>query len=283
MHDPPEVTKDCVACKKVTKFHLKKKRTKQPEMRCKGCCSKRVVFTRMFGGWPIRAYNELSDEQKIEVWNSGVGKEKLFTALHQQVTYARIKESKKITKNKWLPKKAWILQGYEETNIETWQKKFDDETKDYAYTKTLHIDMTADISRDTKAELINMKDSQGLRGKLSHYVSTPSPSKGKKRGRSKKSKKSKKSKRSGSSNSNSSKSSSSSNSNSSKTSRAPSPKAVTPRTKAKQEKEEKLERIREAKEKKKIDAAAEREAKKAEAAAEKKAKKDRMGYKSIMT
>ena len=178
MHDPPEVEKECVACKNVTKFIFKKKRTKQPELRCKGCISKRVVFTRMFNGWPCRPYEELSEDQKTALWNSGSGKQKLFAALHFQVTHARTKESKKIKERKWLPKKAWMIQGYEEENIETWEKKFDDETQDFAYTKTVLTDIEADISRDTKAELITLKDNQGLRGKLSHYA-TPSPSKGK--------------------------------------------------------------------------------------------------------
>ena len=281
MHDPPEVEKPCVACKRVTKFHLKKKSKKQPELRCDGCKSKRVVCTRMFGGWPIAAYNELSEAQKTEFWNAGVGKDNLFAALSVQVTNARVKESRNIKERRWLPKKSWVLLGYEEDNIETWPKQFDDETKDYTYTKTVQIDLTADITKDTKAELLSLKDNQGLRGKLSHYVS---PSKGRKRGRSKDKAKGKKPKkaRSASSNSNSSKSSGSSDSNSGSGS-APSTPPLTPKTKERQEREEKMRRIQDAKNQKKIDAAKARDVKKAAAIAEKKAKKDRMGYKSIMT
>ena len=62
--------------------------TKNFEYMCKPCKAKRVMFSRMFGSWPIQLYKDLSPELKREVWRGdGPGKDSLWASLVQNITH----------------------------------------------------------------------------------------------------------------------------------------------------------------------------------------------------
>jgi hypothetical protein len=108
---------------------------------CPGCASKRVMFIRMFGHWPIQPFKELSAELQVLVWQ---GDSNNKDALHQML-------QKKCT----------------ETMC---PKKWDLELKDWTFKKTVTTDRKSEIGKKVKEELFNLRATD-LRSKLSHYQS----------------------------------------------------------------------------------------------------------------
>ena len=280
MHDAPQVLKPCVTCLVDHEFELQEGKTypKGGEWMCKRCKAKRGVAGRIFGTWPIDCFKALSEDAKKEFWRASLDKDALVSNLIKKVSEQRINENSNSFVGKWLPKEVWVRKGYNGKAIEAGcEKKWDEELKIHTYKKNVEVDVKAEITRNVRDEIINLKN-KDFRAKLSHYASTPSPAK-----KNKKKRKHHKRPRSASSgksdkSSKSSKSSNSSKSNKSSKSSGSDSEATRKRKIAEAAKEEKKRKIIEAREKKKEDAAAAKKAKADKAAAEKQATQDSMGY-----
>jgi hypothetical protein len=275
MHDAPQVRKPCITCSVENEFTMEKGKVypKGGEWMCKRCKAKRGVGIRVFGKWPIDCFKELSDDAKVEFWKASLDKDALVSKLINQVSEQRIKEESNSFVGKWLPKEVWVRKGYNAKAIETGcEKKWDEELKGYTYKKNVEVDVRADITRNVKDEIINLKN-KDFRAKLSHYASTPSPAKKNK----KKKRKHHKRTRSGSSGK-SDKSSSSSNSSKSSKSRKSSPSSDSEATKKRKIADAKKQALIDAKEAKKEKAAAAKKEAADKKAAEKQALKDSLGY-----
>ena len=62
------------------------------ELICQKCLSKRVIFTRMFGHWPIQSFKELSAENQVLVWQGGNNKDALHHLLQKKIIEQKIDE-----------------------------------------------------------------------------------------------------------------------------------------------------------------------------------------------
>ena len=235
--------------------------TKNFEYMCKPCKAKRVMFSRMFGSWPIQLYKDLTPELKKEVWRAdGPTKDDLMSSLAQTITHQKIKEKEDATKGAWKPLGVWKTLGYDHEEIErNCKHKYDPEINGQVYQKHIESETTRDIGKDVKEELLNLRQ-PGVRSRLSHYASTPTPKKRRKH------RKPQRPISSGSEKSSSSKSSSSSD------------QSDSPETKKRKVLEAKKEAIKLAKEKKLEAAKAEREKKARETQMAKQAIKDPMRY-----
>ena len=277
MHDAPQVSKPCVTCRVELEWELLEGKTfpKGGSFQCNRCKAKRGVAYRVFGKWPIDCFKELSDDAQVEFWKSSLDKDSLVSNLIKHVSEQRINENINSFVGKWLPKDVWVRKGYNGKAIEAGcEKKWDEELKMNVYKKNVEVDVKAEITRNVRDEIINLKN-KDFRAKLSHYASTPSPAKKNKKKR--KHHKRPRSASSGKSDKSSKSSNSSKSSKSSKSSGSDS-EATKKRKIAAAAKEEKTRKILEAKEKKKADAAAAKKAKTDKEAAERQAVKDSMGY-----
>jgi len=247
--------------------------TKNFEYMCKPCKAKRVMFSRMFGSWPIQLYKDLTPELKKEVWRGdGPTKDSLMSSLAQNITHQKIREKEDATKGAWKPLGVWKTLGYDHEEIErNCKHKYDPEINGQVYQKHIESENTRDIAKDVKTELLTLRQT-GVRSRLSHYASTPTPKKRRRhrsaRAQSAPSAEPVRSISSGSKKSSSSKSSSSSSSK----------RSDSPETKKQKIVEAKKEAIKLAKEKKLEAAKAEREKKAREAQMAKQAVKDPMRY-----
>ena len=152
--------------------------TKNFEYMCKPCKAKRVMFSRMFGSWPIQLYKDLTPELKKEVWRAdGPTKDDLMSSLAQTITHQKIKEKEDATKGAWKPLGVWKTLGYDHEEIErNCKHKYDPEINGQVYQKHIESENTRDIAKDVKQELLNLRQ-PGVRSRLSHYASTPTPKK----------------------------------------------------------------------------------------------------------
>ena len=268
MHVPAQVltmsNKPCKTCELDMEWDQQMiAATKNFEYMCKPCKAKRVMFSRMFGSWPIQLYKDLTPELKKEVWRGdGPTKDSLMSSLAQNITHQKIREKEDATKGAWKPLGVWKTLGYDHEEIErNCKHKYDPEINGQVYQKHIESETTRDIGKDVKQELLNLRQ-PGVRSRLSHYASTPTP---------KKRRRHRKPVRSISSGSEKSSSSKSSSSSSSK-------RSDSPETKKQKIVEAKKEAIKLAKEKKLEAAKAEREKKAREAQMAKQAVKDPMRY-----
>lgn len=152
------------------------------EMICPKCVSKRVIFTRMFGHWPIQPFKELSAENQVLVWQGDSNnKDALHHMLQKTITAHAIDEEEHKDEGSYLPKSVYKTLGYNTENIETMcPKKWDLELKEWTFKKTVTTDRKSEIGKKVKEELFNLRATD-LRSKLSHYQS---PGKKRKRKRS---------------------------------------------------------------------------------------------------
>ena len=148
------------------------------EYMCKPCKAKRVMFIRMFGSWPIQLYKDLSPELKREVWRGdGPTKDSLMSSLAQNITHQKIREKEDATKGAWKPLGVWKTLGYDHEEIErNCKHKYDPEINGQVYQKHIESENTRDIAKDVKTELLTLRQT-GVRSRLSHYASTPTPKK----------------------------------------------------------------------------------------------------------
>jgi len=149
---------------------------------CPGCASKRVMFIRMFGHWPIQPFKELSAENQVLVWQGDSNnKDALHHMLQKTITAHAIDEEEHKDEGSYLPKSVYKTLGYNTENIETMcPKKWDLELKEWTFKKTVTTDRKSEIGKKVKEELFNLRATD-LRSKLSHYQS---PGKKRKRKRS---------------------------------------------------------------------------------------------------
>ena len=152
--------------------------TKNFEYMCKPCKAKRVMFSRMFGSWPIQLYKDLTPELKKEVWRVDSSlKDDLMSSLAQTITHQKIKEKEDATKGAWKPLGVWKTLGYDHEEIEkNCKHKYDPEINGQVYQKHIESENTRDIAKDVKTELLTLRQT-GVRSRLSHYASTPTPKK----------------------------------------------------------------------------------------------------------
>jgi hypothetical protein len=225
----------------------------------------------MFGSWPIQLYKDLTPELKKEVWRvDGLGKDDLMSSLAQTITHQKIKEKEDATKGAWKPLGVWKTLGYDHEDIErNCKHKYDPEINGQVYQKHIESETTRDIGKDVKQELLNLRQ-PGVRSRLSHYASTPTPKK-RRRHRSARAQSAPSAQPVRSISSGSKSSSKSSSSSSSKVSDSP-------ETKKQKTIEAKKEAIKLAKQKKLEAAKAEREKKVREQQEAKQAVKDPMRY-----
>jgi DNA-directed RNA polymerase subunit RPC12/RpoP len=157
------------------------------ELICPRCVSKRVIFTRMFGHWPIQSFKELSAENQVLVWQGGNNKDALHHLLQKKIIEQKIDEEELKDEGSYLPLSVYANLGYKTDTLETTcPKKWDLELKDWTYKKTVTTDRKSEIGKMCMEELLNLR-STDLRSKLSHYQS---PSKKKRSSKSKKRKRS---------------------------------------------------------------------------------------------
>jgi len=152
------------------------------EMICPKCVSKRVIFTRMFGHWPIQPFKELSAENQVLVWQGDSNnKDSLHHMLQKTITDHAIDEEEHKNEGSYLPLSVYSTLGYNTENLETMcPKKWDLELKEWTFKKTVTTDRKSEIGKRVKEELFNLRATD-LRSKLSHYQS---PGKKRKRKRS---------------------------------------------------------------------------------------------------
>ena len=141
------------------------------ELICQKCLSKRVIFTRMFGHWPIQSFKELSAENQVLVWQGGNNKDALHHLLQKKIIEQKIDEEELKDEGSYLPLSVYANLGYQTDTLETTcPKKWDLELKDWTYKKTVTTDRKSEIGKKCKEELMNLR-STDLRSKLSHYQS----------------------------------------------------------------------------------------------------------------
>jgi hypothetical protein len=152
---------------------------------CPGCASKRVMFIRMFGHWPIQPFKELSAELQVLVWQGDSNnKDALHQMLQKKCTDQAIDEEEHKDEGSYLPKSVYKTLGYNTENIETMcPKKWDLELKEWTFKKTVTTDRKSEIGKKVKEELYNLRATD-LRSKLSHYQSPGKKRKRKARARS---------------------------------------------------------------------------------------------------
>ena len=183
MHVPAQVLtmckKPCKTCELDIEWDEQRiAATKNFEYMCKPCKAKRVMFSRMFGSWPIQLYKDLTPELKKEVWRVDSSlKDDLMSSLAQTITHQKIKEKEDATKGAWKPLGVWKTLGYDHEEIErNCKHKYDPEINGQVYQKHIESETTRDIGKDVKQELLNLRQ-PGVRSRLSHYASTPTPKK----------------------------------------------------------------------------------------------------------
>jgi hypothetical protein len=138
---------------------------------CPSCCSKRTIFIRMFGHWPIDSFKELSEENQTLVWQGGNTKQQLQNLLANTMTKQRIDEEETKDEGSYMPLSCYAALGYKTDIMETTcPKKWDLELKEWTYKKTVTTDRKSEIGKKCKEELLNLR-APGLRSKLSHYQS----------------------------------------------------------------------------------------------------------------
>ena len=155
------------------------------EMICPKCVSKRVIFTRMFGHWPIQPFKELSAENQVLVWQGDSNnKDALHHMLQKTITAHAIDEEEHKDEGSYLPSSVYKTLGYNTENLETMcPKKWDLELKEWTFKKTVTTDRKSEIGKRVKEELFNLRATD-LRSKLSHYQSPGKKRKRKSRARS---------------------------------------------------------------------------------------------------
>ena len=183
MHVPAQVltmsNKPCKTCELDMEWDQQMiAATKNFEYMCKPCKAKRVMFSRMFGSWPIQLYKDLTPELKKEVWRVDSSlKDDLMSSLAQTITHQKIKEKEDATKGAWKPLGVWKTLGYDHEEIErNCKHKYDPEINGQVYQKHIESENTRDIAKDVKTELLTLRQT-GVRSRLSHYASTPTPKK----------------------------------------------------------------------------------------------------------
>ena len=151
---------------------------------CPGCASKRVMFIRMFGHWPIQPFKELSAENQVLVWQGGNNKDALHHLLQKKIIEQKIDEEELKDEGSYLPLSVYANLGYKTDTLETTcPKKWDLELKEWTFKKTVTTDRKSEIGKRVKEELLNLRATD-LRSKLSHYQSPGKKRKRKARARS---------------------------------------------------------------------------------------------------
>ena len=144
---------------------------KYKEPICNKCLSKRVLFIRMFGNWPIEPFTALSVESQIAVWQADNTKVALNNALVNAVSKQRINEELSNEAGSYLPVSVYQTLGYKTDSLETTcPKKWDVELKEWTYKKTVTTESKTEIIKKVTEDINNLR-AKDLRSKLSHYAS----------------------------------------------------------------------------------------------------------------
>ena len=161
----------CSKCKLEFLYSERAERKKYKEPICNKCLSKRVLFIRMFGNWPIEPFTALSVESQIAVWQADNTKVALNNALVNAVSKQRINEDLSNEAGSYLPVSVYQTLGYKTDALETTcPKKWDVELKEWTYKKTVTTESKTEIIKKVTEDINNLR-AKDLRSKLSHYAS----------------------------------------------------------------------------------------------------------------
>ena len=151
---------------------------------CGGCNAKRSTLSKMFKGWPIEPFTELSDELQVDFWRQdGRTKQKLMQDLTIGITSYRKELEIRRKSGKFLPLSVFQAQGYKTDKIEkNCEKLWDEPLEEHTYRLEVTEVIEEKVRQDVVELLHNLRDSS-IRGALSHYCS-PGKKRGKKRTRS---------------------------------------------------------------------------------------------------
>jgi hypothetical protein len=163
----PDKKLTCSKCKLDYEHNPKSTHTKV----CSSCHSKRMLFTQMFGHWPIDSFMELSAESQTLVWQGANTKLQLQNSLANVMTNQKIDEEETKNEGSYMPLTCYAALGYKTDVMETTcPKKWDLELKLWTYKKTITADRKSEIAKKCKEDLAHLR-APGLRSRLSHYAS----------------------------------------------------------------------------------------------------------------
>ena len=196
------------------------------ETTCKPCLSKSVILTKMFGGWPIPDYEDLSPEDQIALWRGGNNRGEILDSLTKSVSDVTEKARISAKGGGYYPLTWYEKQGFDSERI----KKFCLDTEEHAvlgtcYRVEIHSITRQDTEKIVKQRLRDMIEKQKEKVSAKDVVPEENvadddkdavdKTKKKKKNKKKKNKKDKKKRKRASSSSRSSSSSSSKSSKSS--------------------------------------------------------------------
>ena len=113
-HDWPR----CVKCKCIVD-PLKVAGKSQGNWKCSSCNSKMVQLNRIFGGWPVKGWGEMSEEDEEEFWKEASGKKTkhLKELVVTKMAFQQIKTEETNFTGDWLPLQVWETRGYDAQRI----------------------------------------------------------------------------------------------------------------------------------------------------------------------
>jgi len=147
---------------------------------CKSCRSKRVLLTRMFGKWPIDAFNSIHKELQTQFWQADpetTARKDLFITLTKTVTTAKTHYSDKGEKGEYLPLSVYATRGFNTGDIIAKCTDFEDHP---ILGRTYRVDIkqqsTGDMEKAVRQELLELNPDFGSGRQLAKKRARPSSS-----------------------------------------------------------------------------------------------------------
>ena len=132
---------------------------KQPpqEWVCAKCNSKITTLTTLFGTWPITAYHDLSDIEKVAFWQTSAdGQRGLIEAVESKIIFNQVKRLVDNNVGKFCPLEVWVRKGWSKEHVLKCPSEVHATTGEVTYQVAIHSTGTKNIQELVRKEMGKM-------------------------------------------------------------------------------------------------------------------------------